>query len=111
MLLKSFKYVLPFLLFCLAGTAHASDACTNNKINGRRGKSYVAKSLSQDNQSEIPQIRRKYKAKGLQVLVPFIPHLSFKKFDLPSECPVRVNDETRSSFLFCVRHKRGPPSV
>jgi hypothetical protein len=70
-----------------------------------------AKNLAQDNQDEMPKFRRKYKAKGLQVIAPLLTSLTFKTFRLRSQISFVEPQETCSSFLYCVRHKRGPPAL
>jgi hypothetical protein len=112
MRLKNFRYILLLILLGYVARVKAQDMV----VPGQEHKSIrfyfsEAKNLSQDNQDEVPKFRRKYKAKGLQVIAPILTSLTFKTFRLRSEVSFVISHETCSSFLYCVRHKRGPPAL
>jgi hypothetical protein len=112
MRLKNLKYVLLLILLGYVTRVKVRELVAP----GQEHKSVrfyfsEAKNLAQDNQDEVPKFKRKYKAKGLQVIAPLLTSLTFKTFRLRSEISFIAPQETCSSFLYCARHKRGPPAL
>lgn len=112
MRLNDLKYILLLILLGYAGHAVLPGAGAPEPAHkSSRFCFSEAKNLAQDDQDEMPKLRRKYKAKGLQVIVPLISALTFKKFMLRSGVSFITRQQACSSFLHCVGHKRGPPCL
>lgn len=70
----------------------------------------AAKTFKKDTQNEIPNFKRKYKTKGIQVIIPGIPCLTIHEFTYCNDFVIGIIKSSTTQFQIRANCKRGPPT-
>lgn len=76
---------------------------------GKKSEIHASKDISGTDQNELPNFRRKYRARGIQVIQPAVTRLSFIRYYDFAEFTVRAAHNNGVFVHDYVPQKRGPP--
>ncbi|MBL7933945.1 MAG: hypothetical protein JNL60_18720 [Bacteroidia bacterium] len=105
-------YLVTFVLVLLAGLS--ANACSLRQYKyceialGKKVE-LGAKILKSDGQNEVPSLKRKYKTKGIQVIIPTIPSLTIREFVYCNDFVPHLTRSKNTHFQVRANCKRGPP--
>lgn len=109
---RSISYLLVVLLLALSGgTAKTCSLKDYNYCKTGLGKKcdLDAKDFSGDNRSEVPFFKRKYKTKGIQVIIPTLPFVNNQLFSYRNDYVPHVSVWDKKTSDVRANCKRGPP--
>jgi hypothetical protein len=110
--LRLLKIIIPLLFLSFLGKACSLKSYEYCKIAiGKKCEIAAAHGLAQDTQDEIPKFRRKYKAKGIQEVLPTVNQLSFSQFHTKRQHLLFKVEDVLILSLHYVKATRGPPSI
>ena len=107
-------YLLIPVLFLLSGLSMKACSLKEYKYcEIALGKKFEfgAKVFKNDAQSEVPKFKRKYKTKGIQVIIPTIPFLTIQEFTYHTDFVPHLTRSNKTHFQVRANCKRGPPLV
>lgn len=103
--------IIVLFLFLSLGSRSCSLAGYEYCKLGLGKKLEVKEKLSQDDRDGVPRLRRKYKPKGIQVIVPCISRLVFTDYYTYTEPGFTLNQGYISHSYKEYQRKRGPPTI
>lgn len=106
-----FKYiVLVFILFSLTGHGFKSPVLPSYQFsNVKKTTALTASEQQNDVANQVQVFKRKYKSKGLLVIVPHVPKLYFLQDYIYHDFFAQKTINNYSCSLHYVQLKRGPP--
>lgn len=111
---RSRTYLLILVFSLIAGLS--SKACSLKHYKyceialGKKSE-FGVKDFKNDTQGEVPKLKRKYKTKGIQVIIPTIPFLTIQEFSYCNDFVPHLTKSNTTHFQIRANCKRGPPLV